>query len=267
LNRLTEKDIETYVRFPDQLSEEEKNRIESELASDEESLLLADWFEQFYKLTDQAIVTGKSSKPSRMVMRPAENNHLFRARRFVLAAKAGEQKSGPVHIKTLQSDEFRSLLRILYNSDDDMYYLHTISEHIGDKDIILIRFQNDYGFRVSEPGGKLRLKLNEIESDRMKNPEGCEIYLPLIVCRLGKNDTERSGFVAAKAGQDIVTIEITNEGDEVTLIADTEFVDVNLNRMVLYCDQSVSLWDVENGKTVVPAGRFKDRETRLFFYN
>jgi hypothetical protein len=267
LNRLTEKDIETYVRFPERLSDEEKDRIASELAGDEESLLIADWFELFYSLTEKEVASASAGKPACITMKPAVRTESYKNRRFVLAAKAGEQTTGPVHVQTLQSDEHRSLMRILYSKDEDIYYLHTLSEHINEQDIILIRFQKDSGFRVSEPGGKLKLHLTGSDRDAMKSPEGCEIFLPLIVFRLRNKDINRSGYVAAKAGQDIVTIEITINGDEVTLIADTESVEVNLNRMVLYDDQSVSLWDVENGKAVVPAGKFKSRETRLFFYN
>jgi hypothetical protein len=267
LKRLSEKDIETYVRFQETLSKKDRDRIEAVLSVDQESLLLADWLRLFYHNADSSVKQDNTPKPARIKLEAAEVNRSKDVKRFVLAAKSTNQNSGPENIKTLISQEYRSIVRMLYNAENEQVDVFTMSELIDEKDVILIRFQEDQQYRISVPGGRLQLDTNHEDIREFKNLATCEICLPMMTCRLSAKTISQDGFVAARIGNEIVSLEIILNNSDVSIIIDSEVLSQELNRVVLQNGQSFSLWSVANNVVLLPLEILVGKDVRLYFYN
>ncbi|TVR29118.1 MAG: hypothetical protein EA390_10325 [Balneolaceae bacterium] len=265
----SDKDIETYVKFPETLTGEKRAWIENALAASEELMLLADWFKTFYENVDSPEKEGEGyqHKPDRITMVPFISEGLHRRKRFVLAAKTTERKDSLETVQTFQSEEFRSLLRILHREKNSEFNIHLVSEFVKNDDIILFKFMDRQGFTISKPGGKISIPEDKLTAEEIRGWNSCEIYLPAMTCNLNKKTSSRDGFIAAIKDGGMETVEVTRSGADVLIQTDPESESGLPAKMVLNTEKGSSLWKIENGRAVVPGSLFRGMDVKLFFYN
>ena len=268
MKRLSEKDIETYIRFPEKLSLKKIKEIEGILAEDEELLLLADWFESFYeKLDEENISTDKSPAPATLTLTSMNDEKRYKSRRFILAAKSESPQINHEHVKTFQSLEHKTLMRILKRKSDNTYYLHVISDFIEDEDVILLKMEKDATFKISKPGGKLILDESELRDLDLEESNLCELLLPLMSCKLSQESSSRDGYVISRAGSDLNTVEISFTGNEVKIVADPDTLSAEPHKLLISTNTGSSIWNVDRGVAILPQKEVRGKDLNLFFYN
>jgi hypothetical protein len=94
LNKPTEKEIETYIRFPEELENNEIVWIEKWIEQDKALKMLADWFVSFYDLADE-LSKPQSLQPSKLNkihLVPMPEYTVQKNRRFVLSAQTAARE-------------------------------------------------------------------------------------------------------------------------------------------------------------------------------
>jgi len=127
LKTISEEDIERFVRFPDTLTEDERNRIQSAIADNKELRQLADWFAGFYEELDALAPTA--SRNTLIPLRPIGKGQAGSGAKspLVLAAMSSSPKVGRVEtVATLASEEDQTVARVLRNRKEREYKIHLI---------------------------------------------------------------------------------------------------------------------------------------------
>lgn len=127
MKTISEEEIERFVRFPDTLSDEEAERIQSAIAEDKELRQLADWFADFYHELDALALPV--SQNTLIPLRPIGKEQAGSGANspLVLAAMSSSPKAGPMEtVATLASEEDQTVARILRNREEREYKIHLI---------------------------------------------------------------------------------------------------------------------------------------------
>ena len=121
MKKPSEKQIEQYVRYPEELSEKEKDWIETILKTDEELKLIAEWFRRFYVILDEVdldddqLYPNEKHHPSVIFLKPLKSAINNGRRNFILAAQTdGAETTNMIEqIRTFASKKYGTVVRVL----------------------------------------------------------------------------------------------------------------------------------------------------------
>jgi len=264
---LTEKDIEQYIRFPEQLSPDVIQMIETALEENEELALLADWFSRYYQLVDDS---GRISpaRPPLIELVPMKVAESKQRSIFVLAAKTENPNAEDIEtVRTFVSDRYRTLMRVLYDRKRNLTRIHVVSDHVGEQDIVLIYFPDNDLHLVSKPGGKAEVPVEQIGKELVETWSSCRILLPMLRSKINHLSPEFNGYFPADSGGGISTIEVEQDEDEVNIMIDSEDSSPGPGILLLHSKDESTLWRIRNNRATLPSDKVHDRELTLFFYN
>ena len=176
MKKLEEK-IEQYIRYPETLSETEREVIRISIEKNDHVAKLAKWFREFYKLADKRAGKAKSTRFELNPIRhkPAEDDH-----RFVLAAMSPKAATDGVdEIMTYVSEANQTVLRVLKNNRQNTINLHVISSRLDDNESAILYIKEKDRYIITKPGGKLSLPYGKPWTKNDLIWKNCEILLPL----------------------------------------------------------------------------------------
>ena len=147
---ISEKDIELYVRFPDELNKEKYFRIQSYLSSNKEAQEIADFYKEFYTNFDTIHRPVIFELKSRIVSVSSGGP-------MILAAMSPEKQENRLVTKAIfGSEEESTLVRVLEDNHSRKIQFHVLSRYLGEEDRALISFANSGLELVTEKGGRLK---------------------------------------------------------------------------------------------------------------
>jgi hypothetical protein len=212
--------IEKYVRYREELSAEEVRWIEASINENKELRLLADWFADFYELVDKPATEDLiRARPDQIELLPMKREYSNNRSTFVLAAQSSTIKKGKlVPVNTFISEEYKTLLRVLYDPRKDSTRVHLLCGKLQEDEISLLYVPDRDLHLVLHPGGKLEIPCRQIGKEEIEAWSFCKLLLPVLKSKLDENASNRSGFVAARSGEGLIeTVELTQQETQVTL--------------------------------------------------
>lgn len=277
MKKPTEKQLETFVRHPDKLSESEFSRILKYLKSDEELRLIAEWFSHFYDTLDEYISEAKKAAnekrwvPSTIKLEPLSVTKKNGRRIFVLAAQTetADASNGIEQIRTFASKKYGTLIRILRLRSKQTTKIDVISDHIEEDDIVILSVPGTDIHLITQPGGKLEISSGQISGEEIKEWESCTVNLPVLKTKVNRRSSIRNGYLFAKSSSaDTKSVEILQGTENVQIYPDQTDTNANPRYMVLSEEGKLSsLWNLKDGKVSIPKEKFHNREVSLFFFN
>lgn len=276
MKKPTEKQIEAFIRHPEQLTESEVRRIKNHLKSDEELRLIAEWFSHFYEKMDEYISNTKKAAlekrriPSEIDLKPIPNVKKNGRRVFVLAAQTEitEPSSGVEQIRTFASKKYGTLVRILNLQSRNKTKIDVISDHLDDDDIVILTIPGQDLNLVTGPGGRLEVSSDELSAKDVQTWKTCKLNLPVLKSKVNRKSSKRDGYLIAQSAAGVKSVELKQDSDHVYIYPDQIPPDTEPVCMVLAeADKIPSLWLLKDGKVSVPKEKFQNRKISLFFYN
>lgn len=277
MKKPSEKQIETFVRHPDELSEDEVTWIKSFITSNEEFRLLAEWFSRFYDTLDDYISDTKKAAdqkkrfPFSIELKPLPVAKKNGRRIFVLAAQtdAMETSTAIEQIRTFASKKHGTLIRILSLKSNNKTKIDVISDHIGEDDIVMLSVPGSDVQLVTQPGGKIEISSDQLSDSEIKKWDSCRVNLPVLKSKVNRDSSKRDGYLLAKStSSDAKSIEILQGTENIEIYPDATDKYIQPKFLVLAeGDELPSLWKLKDGKATVPKERFYNRNVSLFFYN
>lgn len=178
--KITEKDIEIFIRYPSALSAAEREKVRDEIGSSIELQKLADWFRDFYDIVDSE--NRKSTrKPGKIKLLPIKKAVPAEKHRFVLAAMTGNKTAGGLEtVATYVSEVNHTILRVLKNHSKDTIDLYVLSPHLSSDDSAILFIPEKELHMVTHPGGKLSLPYQNPWMPEDLLWQNCEILLPKV---------------------------------------------------------------------------------------
>jgi len=266
------KQIESFVRYPDRLSNENKKEIRSIIEADPEAAAYFKWFKSFYRVYDD--MTNKNRQHAEqdftITLVPMNQETDVKRTMFVLAAQSTKTNGASIEtVRTFASDEHRMLLRAIHYRNINEIRIHVLSEQIDEEDIILFDVPERNLFLVTSPGGKLSADTAEIRPDDVKKWKVCNVHLPVCKVKELGFKSESSSYLAGKSvfSETIVPIEANTKGDTVELYPILEESKPLCNHLVIYSKNQSTIIDMYNGTASVPKQLIQGEEVRLYFYN
>lgn len=160
MNNDLEHSIEQYLRYPEELSVTERSEIELLLKTNVEAQNIAEWLTTFYDEYDQL------NKPALIKLSPQKYNPKVSGP-MILAAMSPETIPKGLSTKaTFASEEHKTLLRVLENTQQHDFQFHVLSKYVGSEDRVLIEIENSGLELVTDRGGLLK---------NIRNPELSDI--------------------------------------------------------------------------------------------
>lgn len=253
MEKITEEILEQYLRFPDELSEQEKKEIEAGLKDSEELRLVYTWLKDFYEEFDKISHETPSVVPLKAVRYDAYENGPV-----VLAAMTqAPDKSTLITKATLVSEEHHTLVRVLENTLDKSLQFYVLSKEPAGKERAILSIVKPEMDLVTDANGRLK-NVKEL-SDIQWDTAATLLRIPV----------EKTSFIPSHLGKARMTKEV--RGEEVELRHEGSSVAVTftgsqtkITRVLLVQHQSTVLKSVENGRV-----RFEvhpEQKVQLFFY-
>ncbi|MDX1641905.1 MAG: hypothetical protein R3220_09430 [Balneolaceae bacterium] len=271
MNRPTEKHIEQYVRYPSQLSREEKAWIEEWIDKDNEIHLLVKWFKEYYAEVNK--VESRKNKPKSVPpviqLKPFEKKSKI-SNGFILAAQtpvSGKKRSALKTVKTFVSNEHKTLIRILHDDHEKQTKFFVISEFVDDDDIVLMNVSEEQSFFVSRPGGTFIVSDQRISEKKIMDWSTCRLHLPL--AKMDVFRTPETGELNIDStGINREKYEISFEVVEEQLHIVTDFgADIIPEKLIVYSNEDSTFRTINNGKCSISLTDLKNPHSVLFFYN
>ena len=183
MDKITEIQIERYIRFPNTLTAEEFRIIKLYLAENEEARSIAIWFQQFYSEFDQlsrpSIVTLDYYKPK------AQNGGPL-----VLAADSGPDNSMELVTRaTFLAEQEGTLVRILEDKRNQKYQIHVLSKFLNEDERVLINIDQQSLEIVTDRGGKIKNIEEPVMSDINWKSASVVLRLPSSTCSFDPQNT------------------------------------------------------------------------------
>lgn len=272
MNIPTEKHIEMYVLNRSQLTDKEQQWIQDWIQKDPEVRLLAEWFERFYREIDE--IASQKNQPEHIPpviqLKPFQNKNSYSSGVFVLAAQTPVADRRRKHLKTIRtfvSEEHKTLIRILHDSKKSLSKLHVISEFVQEYDIVLIEVNDaNHTLMVSDPGGTFVIPDKEFSEDSIRTWNECELHLPIFKIRVFK-DSNTGALNFDTSGVNMERDDLQIDVNETELNLEFDGSDEMIpDKLVIYADQSSSIWSVINGNCSIEHEKISAPETRFYFY-
>ncbi|WP_340106286.1 hypothetical protein [Rhodohalobacter sp. 8-1] len=278
MKKPSDKQLETFVINPSELSDEEFDRVKHAIQHDEELRLIADWLRRFYHTLDKYVegarqlFNEKKQRPSVMDLEPLQSTKKNGRRGFVLAAQtSGADSFNTIEqIRTFASKKYGTLIRVLNLKSRNTTKIDVISDFITDDDIVILMASGPDISLVTEPGGKMEISSEEISHEDIKKWSSCRVKLPVLKSKADRASTERNGYLLAKSPSSagIKSIEIIQKENHIEICPDQTEENKILNQLVVFETGKVpSLWELKNGRAIVPKTKFQNKDVSLFFYS
>ncbi len=268
MKKPSEYHIELFVNSPEKLSRDERRWVHEWINNDEEVRLIADWYRQFYKQTEE-IKKNKESKVDKppVIHLKAIPNQLKNGNNFILAAQTATAKSKNKAIKTFVSEKHETLIRVIYDDKKTKIRFHAISQHLDDEDIVILNLEDDQSFYISKPGGVFEISDSVITKEKIADLDKCMIHLPLMKIDVFRDSntgsiTYSSSFTEKKGSSSI--LEITDK--EISIDIENIPDKIKSERIILHSDGMSSLWLIDENHCRIPLKKFKNSSSVLFFY-
>lgn len=263
--------IETYVRFPEELSVNDIEWIEKWIKSDESVRLLAMWFKSFYKLTEESLedVTTIKKRPAAISLKPLKPIETRGRRRFVLAAQTTAANNRKIDtLKTFISEEDHTLIRILNNREKERTSIHIVSDLLQKDDVVIMEIPDENVHLVIQEEGRLELPAENEIGDQVKSWESCILMFPVCRANVSREDSVSDGYIPVRTESGLKSLEISQQQDRVILdLSGLEPGEKSRTHyMVIKSGSKATLWPAKNGSVTVPADQFKNRKSQLYFY-
>lgn len=180
----TEKQIETYVRFPSELTDAEKVWIRDAIRQNRELQLLADWYTTFYKTVDQIDRDHIKTPPPAFIITLSPLQRSTTSPSDYIISEDSPESNQSSRLETLQtfvSEEHKTLLIALEDKDNKRSQLHVISGYINEDDILLLK-TGDQKERilVSDTGGIFKIDEQDISSRQIVEWPSIDLHLPVM---------------------------------------------------------------------------------------
>jgi len=208
LKNITEEHIERFIRYPESLSDTEKDHIASAISEDAELRHLAEWFADFYGEFDSLTVSipPKSVIPLHPIKKRDKKSQ---KKQLVFAAMStSPQRNTMETVATLASESDRTVARILRNKGNGEYKIHLIRQQApeeNEKTIFTIEDLNmdlvlGSGRHLSFTAGE---KLNGLNWQQAS----CSLRIPLGKCYLTEKELKSSTLEkTVQAGKQQISI-------------------------------------------------------------
>lgn len=151
MKKINEKDIEQYIRFPQELSAEEIAEIVYAIESSDETRIIYEFLREYYLNLDRIELSKTYTFSLRAVhLRQANSGPV------VLAAMTTEKPIQKLKTRaTLVSEEHNTLIRVLENIDTNLLQFHILSQQYNSERAILSIMNPEIDL-VSDKNGKVR---------------------------------------------------------------------------------------------------------------
>jgi len=166
MSDITEQQIERFIRYPEELSRQEREQVQSALNRSEELQELADFFRSYYEELDRLSQQKRAKRNPVVELEPLEiTPGSIATPHLKLAAMSEAPTSGELQtVVTLASEPEETVIRILENESSGEYQVHAISNKIkaGEFPLLSIDEYNmdlvidDCGHLVFEPDQSIR---------------------------------------------------------------------------------------------------------------
>ena len=162
------------------------------------------------------------------------------------------------------------MVRVLNLKSRKTTKIDVISDLIADDEIVILSASGSNVNLVTEPGGKIEISSSEISKNDVKGWESCRVRLPVLKSKADRASSERDGYLLAKSpsSDQLKSIEIIQKETNVEIYPDQTQKKNDLNYLVLSeKGQESTLWELKNGKAIVPNPHFRSKDVTLFFYS
>ncbi|MCC5907265.1 MAG: hypothetical protein JJU13_13720 [Balneolaceae bacterium] len=268
MNKPTEYQIELFVKNPVKLSREERRWVREWVESDEEVRLLAVWFKEFYNLTEEIKQNSerKERKPS-IIHLKAVSNQFNTANNFVLAAQTTVAKNKHKSIKTFISEKYKTLIRVIYDDVKLRSRLHVISQYLNEKDIVILKLEDNLNFFISKPGGILEISESVIPKEKITDLEKCSMHLPILKIDLFRDSITGNITYTSDSADKVGFSHIMEiSKDEIKIDVENISNTCKPDKIVLHTGGNSSLWLINSGFCRLPVEKLKSSNSLLFFY-
>jgi hypothetical protein len=268
VNKPTEKEIETYIRFPEELENNEIVWIEKWIEKDLGLKMLADWFASFYELADELSKPKSSqlSKLNKIPLVPMPEYRVYKSRRFVLSAQSAAMLKGINPVHTFISEEHRTLMRVLDLKDKEATQIHILSDQVDSNDVVLLHFTEENLYLASQPGGKIEISYSKLSKEVVKDWASCTLLLPILRASISRENFYRNGFIGAKSESGIKSIKLTQAKDEVIVSVESGQDEDNPRMLLLKRGNTTLLLKMYDGRVSIPRDKFRGRNLSMLFY-
>jgi len=252
VRKISEYKIEQYLRFPEELLPQERQKIKAYVEGTEEGKAIAEWLTAFFEEFDNLTTL----KPAVIQL----TNRKFKSRKkgpFVLAAMSAQKTTEGLQTKaTLASEEGKTLLRVLEDRRSKKMELHVLSTHMHKEDRVIITCQNPPLELVTQKYGKLK----HLENLSQINWEDASVQLRLPVQRTNLSSAcLQGGVVKAEAGE--AKIKMESDG-ELLYLHNT--AGTGLSKVLLEQGETSRLANFEEGCAILSCDTGSD--CLLYFY-
>lgn len=274
----TEKQIETYVRFPSELTDVEKVWIRNAMWRDPELKRLADWFREFYGTFDQIDRDLKKTPPPAFVitLTPLQKSAISKSA-FILSAGSPEssQTSRQKTLQTFASEEHKTLVRVLKDGKRKRSDLHVISGYINKDDILLLKTgKKDQDEKekekerifVSGPGGIFHIDEQDIPSGQIAEWPSFDLHLPVVSIQVFRDLTSDSvnyDTFANDRQNRAIQFDVQDSSLCVTVDASDDPMPTML---VSRSGKTKELMPMTGGRCTLDMGEIEDVSSDLFFF-
>lgn len=270
MDKPSEEHIETYIRYPSDLSTKEIIWIEEWIEKDCELRLLADWFRDYYNTVDliEKSTNDTDEKPSYIRLKSSKEEKRFSSNFSspTTQIQALSRKNLTLKpVRTFISDDHKTSIRVLHDKVNNQFKLYVVSEFVGEDDLVIIKIPEKKLTFVSELGGFISIpesfSLNDI-----KGWNQCELYLPLskvyVYCDKKTNFINIDSF-DIDTDKLSIQLEVINHEAKITI---DQLHKSPPQKMVIHREKETHLRMLEEGVCRVPIEDFSTSVSKLFFF-
>lgn len=267
---LTEKQIETFIQFPNELSKERRREVRRQIERDPETALYFEWFKSYYAIYEELSKEEKRDAAVSIIsMKPMIEDSETDRGIFVLAAQSKESNGHVIEtLKTFASDENNTLLRALHFKNRDEIKIHLLSNQVQKDDVLLFQIPAKNLYFVSEPGGKLSVSVNELDPEDVKEWESFNVHIPVCTVSLNSQFGKKSYLAGSSAfTEDMIPVEIVSKDNTVQLTPILNQNNPESNYLIVYSENQSKLFKMTDGVAKVEQELLETEGVRLYFYN
>ncbi|MCP9291479.1 hypothetical protein [Gracilimonas sediminicola] len=213
MSKIDEYKIEQYIRFAEELTEEEKNEVERLIETSDEMQAIYLFLKQFYEEFDKASRVSKAVIPLTLLQKHQHSGPV------VLAAMTKESSaSGLVTKATLVSEERKTVVRILEDEQSHSLQFHVIGNQKQPNSYVILSLLNPQVDLVTNEKGKLKgvQELSDIDWSTVSTL----LRIPVFKTTVHPGISNKSFNVKNESGQEVeiqkydehVQIKVKNEG-------------------------------------------------------
>jgi hypothetical protein len=154
VNRITEQDIEQYIRFPESQSDHKRTAVEKALEASSELQEIAAFFREYDSIFSQ-LDSSSLKKHVILLTHHASRRAADSSNRLLLAAQTNQDTPVYRTIATLTSEEDETLVKVFDAETDAEYHVQVISNLLDDNEPCILSLPTIGTDLIIGKGGKL----------------------------------------------------------------------------------------------------------------